>query len=127
MVFRARPPRLTAIGLDVTKRCQLPADECRRHFANAGGPLAFVAEMAEVWFRQRQDITFHDPLAAAVIFESSLCGYEHGVVEVEVADEALAGRTLWTPTPGSGLHRIAATVESSRFFEHYFGVIGGSA
>jgi inosine-uridine nucleoside N-ribohydrolase len=127
MVFRARPARFTSVGLDVTKRCQLPAEECRRHFAKAGGPLAFVAEMAEVWFRHRKDITFHDPLAAAVIFEPALCDYEHGVAEVEVANEAQAGRTLWMPKPGGGPHRIAATVEPARFFEHYFGVVGGSA
>jgi purine nucleosidase len=125
MVFRARPTRLTAIGLDVTRQCQLAADECRRRFATAGGPLAFVAEMAEIWFRQRSEITFHDPLAAAVVFEATLCEYETGIVEVEIADEALAGHTRWTPRPG-GPHRIAATVESKRFFEHYFATVGAA-
>lgn len=123
MVFRARLSRFSAVGLDVTKRCQLPADECRKRFADAGGPLAFVAEMAEVWFRHRQDITFHDPLAAAVVFEPGLCAYEDGVVEVEIANEALAGRTIWKPGSRGVPHRIAVTVDAPRFFEHYFAVV----
>ena len=51
LTYRARPTRFTSIGLDVTTKCVLDADECRRRFASAGGPLAVVAEMAEVWFR----------------------------------------------------------------------------
>jgi len=125
MVFRSRPPQFTSIGLDVTKRCQLPADECRSRFAKAGGPLAIVAEMAEVWFRHRQEITFHDPLAAAVIFEPGLCKYETGEVSVETTDSTLAGLTAWNPKSEQKPHRIAVEVDSARFFDHYFGVVGG--
>jgi hypothetical protein len=54
-------------------RCQLPAEECRRRFGAAGGPLAIVADMAEVWFKEGSShITFHDPLAAAGLFEPGL-------------------------------------------------------
>jgi len=124
-VFRARPPRLTAIGLDVTKQCQLPADECRRRFAKAGGPLEFVAEMAEIWFRHRRDITFHDPLAAAVVFEPDLCECEEGEVNVEFADAARAGLTTWNAGVASQPHRIAVSVRPARVFENYFAVVGG--
>ncbi len=70
---RARS-QLTAVGIDVTGRCQLPADECRRRFAQAGGALELVAAMAEVWFRHAPHITFHDPLAAALIFDERCAG-----------------------------------------------------
>ena len=56
-----------SVGLDVTLQCQLPAEEVRRRFVPK--PLGVVLEMAEVWFKQQTKITFHDPLAAVLIFE----------------------------------------------------------
>lgn len=125
MVFRARPPRLTSIGLEVTTRCQVPADECRRRFRAAGGPLAVVADLAEVWFKGSHGITFHDPLAAAVIFKPELCTYESGLVTVETHSDLLAGLTSFRHQQANPPHRIAVTVESEAFCEHYFSVVGG--
>lgn len=125
IMFRARPPRFTSIGLEVTTRCKLGAAECRSRFAAAGGPLQVVAEMAEVWFRGREQLTFHDPLAAAVLFEPELCGYAEGAVTVSIHDEALAGLTQFRSGGDQKPHRIATTVQPERFFEHYFGVVGG--
>ncbi len=124
MVFRARPPRFSSIGLDVTTRCRLPADECRRRFERAGGPLEIVAEMAEVWFRGRQDITFHDPLAGAVVFEPELCEFQEGEVSVETASPALYGLTAFDARAAQKPHRVAVEVDASRFFAHYFEVLG---
>ncbi|MFN8482333.1 MAG: nucleoside hydrolase [Anaerolineae bacterium] len=125
IVYRARPPRFTSIGLDVTTCCQLPADECRERFARAGGPLSIVAAMAEVWFRGARQITFHDPLAAAVLFEPDLCQYEVGEVDVEVVSPPVAGLTRFAPAPSGGPHRIAAEVDAGGFFDHYFATVGG--
>lgn len=125
ITYRARPPRFTSIGLEVTTRCCLPADECRRRFAAAGGPLGVVAEMAEIWFRRKPQITFHDPLAGAVIFEPDLCGYEEGRVEVETASPRLAGLTHWNPDAEEKPHRVAVEVDPDRFFDHYFAIVGG--
>lgn len=125
MVFRARPPRFTSVGLEVTTRCVLPADDCRERFTRAGGPLSVVAAMAEVWFRGAPTITFHDPLAAAVLFEPDLCQYETGAVEVEVANSPVAGLTRFTPAPDGGIHQIATDVDAGRFFAHCFDVVGG--
>ena len=123
MVFRSCPPRLTAVGLDVTTRCHLPADDCRRRFDEAGGPLKVVAEMAEIWFRDKKQITFHDPLAAAIIFEPSLCGYDEGEVSVETVSPSLAGLTKFKKGSERKPHRIAVTVCSEDFFTHYFGIV----
>lgn len=124
MAFAARPPRFTSVGLDVTNRCTLPADECRRRFAAAGGAFAFVAEMAEVWFRGRPSITFHDPLAAAILFEPGLCGYQAGEVTVETGAD-LAGFTAFNAHAANKPHRIALGVDPDRFFAHFFRVTGG--
>jgi len=78
-----------------------------------------VLDFAEVWFQQAQTITFHDPLAAATIFDDSICGFEQGQVEVELASSRLAGHTHWTPDP-AGPHAAALTVNAPKFFEHYF-------
>ena len=126
IVFRARPPRLTAIGLEVTTLCRLPAEECRRRFAAACGPLGIVLEMAEVWFRQAHHITFHDPLAGATIFEPSLCEYADGEVNVEITSSSLAGLTLFNARAEHKPHRIAVKVNSARFFAHYFDVVSPS-
>ena len=125
MVFRARPPRLLSVGLEVTTRCRLPAEECRRRFRAAGGPLAIVADMAEVWFRGGDAITFHDPLAAAVIFEPQLCTYAAGHVTVETQSERLAGLTSFCRQQSAAPHRIAVSVDPEAFIRHYFGVTGG--
>lgn len=126
IVYRARPPRSTSIGLEVTTKCVLGADECRRRFAKAGGPLAIVAECAEVWFKHtRANITFHDPLAGAVIFEPSLCEYAEGEVTIETVSPALFGLTSFNLRAEKKPHRIAVQVKPAAFFEHYFGVVGG--
>jgi purine nucleosidase len=117
---QSRPPRLVSFGLDVTTRCRMPADECRRRFTARA--LAPVRDFAEVWFRDRAEVTFHDPLAAACIFEPDLCQYVQGRVNVSLAAPTLG----WTVFDGHGpvhLHTVAREVEAGRFFEHYFSVV----
>jgi len=121
IVFAASVPSMTCVGLDVTTRCILPAAECRKRFA--AGPLRIVGEMAEVWFNVRPEITFHDPLAAAVVFEPSLCQYASGRVEIDLQSSRLLGYTAFDPGAGSAPHRIATEVSAERFFEHYFSVV----
>ena len=124
MVFAAPVPRLVAVGLDVTEPCRMLRDECRARFTAAAGPLAPVVAMAEVWFRHVPHITFHDPLAAALIFEPSLCALEPYHIAVELANPHLSGLTL--PLPGDPKpHLVAARVDPTAFFAHYFGVVGG--
>ncbi len=119
LVFEAEIEELTAYGLDVTLQCSMPAAECRGRFR--GGPFDLVREMAEVWFRGRDRITFHDPLAAACIFEPGLCRYEQGCVNVDTSPGEAFGRTRFDREPG-GPHSVAAEVDAERFFEHYFRV-----
>ncbi len=124
-VYAARPPLHRSIGLDVTTRCVLEADLCRERFQAAGGPLSIVGEMAEVWFRHARHITFHDPLAAATVFQPELCRYEAGRASVETVSPDLAGLTLWNPHAPEKPHEVAVEVEDQAFLDHYFGVVGG--
>ena len=121
MLFRSRS-ELTAYGLDVTLECTMSAKECRDRFR--GGALDVVADMAEVWFANREEIRFHDPLAAVGVFEPEVCEYRIGTVEVDLAGARTMGVTRFTEDP-RGPHRVAAGVQPAAFFERYFSVAAG--
>ena len=125
MVFGARISRFAALGLDVTMKCQMGAEEVRRRFAASGGPLELVASMAEVWFRHADFVTFHDPLSAAVIFERSLCQWERQNVEIELASPRAQGQTYFRDSAAEKPHEIATEVNPGEFFRHYFDIVGG--
>jgi purine nucleosidase len=127
-VFQTPLPRLAAVGLDVTEQCRMPADECRRRFAESGGPLLPTAAMAEVWFRHTAEVTFHDPLAAALIFEEDLCEMEPYQVQVDLVNPHTLGHTYQIQNPDDDpQHEAAFAVDSDAFFEHYFSVVGNAS
>lgn len=118
MVYAADRVRHRSIGLDVTMRCSMSPNEVRERFV--GEPLATVACLAEVWFRNSSDkLTFHDPLAAAVLFEPNLCTYETGKVKVDHE-----GGTLFIPSDDSAgsPDQVAKTVDRDGFFSEFFSV-----
>jgi purine nucleosidase len=122
IVYAARVPGHLSIGLDVTTRCQMHRDAVRQRFTRP--PLDVVAEMAEVWFAHAEQLTFHDPLAAAVLFAPDLCGYERGTVSIELhAEPSKTGLSRFSPDP-LGPHRVARTVDVPRFFDEYFARLG---
>jgi purine nucleosidase len=108
-----------SVGLEVTTRCTMRSPEVAKKFI--AKPLDVARQMADVWFGQSHDfMTFHDPLAAALLFTPDLCGYARGGITVPVADEP-AGQTRFVPDE-NGMHAIANSVLADRFFEHYFSV-----
>jgi len=121
IVYRAAARPHISHGLDVTTRCRLDAATCRERLR--GGPLDVVAAMAEVWFRSVETITFHDPLAAASVFEPGLCTCQEGKVEVELSGRLTLGLTRWNPSSEDKPHRVATDVDPERFFDHYFSVV----
>lgn len=117
-----RMPPTACYGLDVTTQCVLDADEVRRSFSSR--VFEPVLDFAEVWFADRPEITFHDPLAAACVFEPDLCRMRPGLVEVSVTDDQ-HGWTFFEP--GQGPHEVASEVDAEAFFEHFFEVVGADA
>jgi len=113
-----------SIGLDVTCQVTMKADEVRRRFRTKF--LLPVLDFAEVWFRERDIITFHDPLAATTIFNDQICQFERGMVEVELSSPRLSGLLHWRSDPQNGPHEVALSVDPERFIEHYFGVLGNN-
>lgn len=116
-VFESGVPVLRAAGLDVTRRVRLERPRVRER---CRGPLlAAVLDFARTWFERREAVTFHDPLAAAAIFDDGVCHFATGEVDVSV-EGATAGLTRWRPTE-RGRHEVAREADVARFFVHYFG------
>ena len=117
IVYRATAPVHRSIGLDVTTQVRMDRESVRRRFQTT--LLRPVLDFAEVWFRRSQEITFHDPLAACLLFDESICVFGRGTVVVELGDNTARGLTRWTADP-VGSHEVATEVDTERFFEHYF-------
>jgi inosine-uridine nucleoside N-ribohydrolase len=78
-----------------------------------------VLDFAAVWFEEYPGISFHDPLAAATIFDDQLCRFVRGTVEVELASDRAAGITYWTEGGAESRHEIAVEADQERFFERH--------
>lgn len=110
-----------SVGLDVTMQVTMPAAEVKGRFQHE--LLRPVLSFADIWFKSADKIVFHDPLAATTIFDSKICQFERGTVEVELTSPKLLGMTHWSASE-KGVHEIAGSVSSEAFFEHYFHVFG---
>jgi purine nucleosidase len=110
-----------SLGLNVTQRVVMRAEQVRERFT---APLLRpVLDMAEIWFAGfYPSITFHDPLAAATIFDDDLCSYQLGTVKVDNVD--MPGKTIWQPGRPDAPHQVAVTVDVDRYFQHFFSVVG---
>ena len=121
IAFRAPVPFHRMVGIEVTSQLFLSQEEVRSRFQ--GPLLEMVLQFAEVWFEMvHKGITFHDPLAAAVIFNPQLCEYERGLVEVELESQRLAGFTHWTSNQ-HGMHEVVTAVDRERYFADFFSVL----
>lgn len=105
-------------GLDVTTKCQMKREEFRAALTTP--TLELVGRMAETWFKDTDHVTFHDPLAAACIFEPDICLYLRGKVHMD-------GEGVSSFDEGAGDDLVASEVDSKRFFNHLFSVIHQSA
>lgn len=117
IVYRGPVKHHRSVGLDVTTRVTMAADDVRRRFQ---APLLKpVLDFAEIWFQHRDRITFHDPLAAAAIFDDAICSFETGIVDIELHSQRLLGMTHWSPEE-TGPHQVALEVDAERFFNEFF-------
>jgi inosine-uridine nucleoside N-ribohydrolase len=120
IVYNGKAPIHRSIGIDVTSRVSMSAADVKARFTSK--LLCPVLDFAGVWFEHVDRITFHDPLAAATIFDDRICTFAHGDVNVELISQPLAGFTHWRGSEHGGPHEVAVDVDTDRFFEHYFSV-----
>lgn len=119
MIYRTPVTVHRSVGLDVTCQVTLDSAQVRKQFQK--GLLRPVLDFAQVWFEERDLITFHDPLAAVTLFDNQICTFSRGTVEVELQSSRLMGFTHWNVSE-NGPHEVALQVNPGRFFEHYFSV-----
>jgi inosine-uridine nucleoside N-ribohydrolase len=122
IVFRSGVP-ITGVGLDVTTRCKMKAEDIER-LKTAGHPTStFLVRLIDLWRETPPNRypTLHDPLAVAVAMLPSLVETRLGRVQVETASPMLYGLTLFTPADrlpkdaGAASTRVAQTVDVERF------------
>lgn len=119
IVYRAAVDGHRSIGLDVTQQVTMDAREVRASFQHP--LLRPVLDFAEVWFEHATSLTFHDPLAAATIFDDQICRFERGAIDLELDDAPSRGRTHWRAGTAHS-HDVALAVDRERFLEHFFSV-----
>lgn len=119
IVYNAKVPLHRSIGIDVTSQVTMFSAEFKEKFsADIFKPLQ---DYAEHWYDYSHTITFHDPLAAATIFNESICKFEQGNVSVELEDKENLGLTTWK-SAASVPHEIAVSANTEEFFKEYFSV-----
>jgi purine nucleosidase len=122
IVYRTHIASHRSVGLNVTTRCVLGTRESIDRFEVLGGPWAVVAAMTEVWAEQSDTVTYHDPLAGALIFRPELCEWRRGRVSVELISKRYRGATAFDPDPDlAAPHEVAASVDPDGFFAELFG------
>ncbi len=114
-----------SIGLDVTSRVSMTKEEFQTRYRDIP-IMAPVLDFSEIWFRDWPGTTFHDPLAAATIFEPSLCEFSAGTVSIDLAEGDSFGLTRWQHGGESPPHEIATAVNAPAFFLHYNSIVVGA-
>lgn len=114
MVYRTTRKSHKTLGLDVTVPCRMTVAEVRERFTEE--PLKTAMLMAEAWFETRDVLTFHDPLAAAYIFNPDLCEMVKGRIQVDEKD----GKMNFDG--GKGSDSVGRKVVVGRFMEEFFSI-----
>ena len=121
IVYRTPVASHRSVGLNVSTRCVLDTRTSIERFRALGGPWDVVAAMTEVWGEQADSVTFHDPLAAAVVFHPELCEWRRGRVSVELTSRRYRGATAFDPDPATTApHEVALDVDPAAFFAELF-------
>lgn len=122
IVYSAEVPIHRTYGLRVTTQLVLRKPDGADLFRST--LMQAVEDFGSPW-TEHNDMTFHDPLAGACLFDPHLCQYERGAIEVELHNEQRLGM-LKFHAGDRGRCEIAATVDQNRFFEHYRTIISGT-
>lgn len=112
--------RISVVGLDVSLKLKT---SCRDFITS---PCAKVLEPVKLYankFLERtNDMYYHDPLAAAILFCDDICEYKTGSIHIDIGAEW--GRTYFTEET-FGKTRVAYKVDTNKFFQHYNSIVNG--
>ena len=122
IVYRQRPDIFRSVGLDVTLKVTMDANKVRNVF-NKHDLLKPVLDFSEIWFKNVEKITFHDPLTAVSLFDDDVCVFEKGEATLACREGDKPGLMNWKSDP-SGPHEVALEVDPEKFFTSYFRPFG---
>ena len=123
MMYNAPVKTIKSIGLDVTTHVTMPRNEASEKFSECSDALKPVVDFLHAGSNHGKFITFHDPLAAAVIFDETICEFAKGNIETELDSNRSKGLLYFNKTP-DGKNEVAEKVYSDKFFSHYFDTVG---
>jgi len=114
-VFSSDVKQIFVCGLDVTLKVKMEKTEVIQTF-NKNEILKEVLNFAEIWFRERDTVVFHDILAASALFKNT-CSFKKGKVFVEQL-----GQTGFIEDE-NGNTFVASEVDEELFFSHFFDTV----
>lgn len=121
IVYSSELPAAVSYGFDVTSTFCIGHDEMVERFN--GGIADTVKEFAaEYLSKPTRKLFFHDPLAAVGLFHPEVCTYRRGDIAVRADISEESGNTDFTENE-NGIHLVADTVDTQKFYEIYFGTI----
>lgn len=118
IVYNTKVPIHRTFGLNVTTKLVLKKYEEVDLFNS--DIMKAVEDFGLPWL-EKNDMTFHDPLAGACLFEPQFCEYQRGFIEVDFKNEKSLGMMSFHAS-NVGNCEIATIMNRNKFFEHYFSV-----
>ena len=91
------------IGSDITRRMRMESGDVNEHFNR--DQYRIIHDFCRVWFEKREFMTFHDPLAAAVIDNPLICKFQDGLIEIDGKSV-----TYWRPEAEEGHNTVTVDV-----------------
>jgi len=119
IMYNAPVKKIKSVGLDVTTHVTMPRLEAGEKFRECSDALKPVVDFLKAGEGHGGFITFHDPLAATVIFDESICSFAKGTIDADLESSRSKGLLYFKESP-DGRHEIAMEVDSNKFFRHYF-------
>jgi purine nucleosidase len=120
IVFNSKSLPIKAIGLDVTMKVTMTSDEFKNKFS--ADPFRPLQDYAQHWYQLHSpSVTFHDPLAGAVIFNPDICKFIRGNISIAMKGNKRKGKTIFSQNQ-SGKHEIAISVNKQKIFDEYLSV-----
>lgn len=116
IVYETQITTHCCVGAEITRQMRMVSEDVKKHFDNE--QYKIIYDLCRIWFEKREYMTFHDPLAAAVIDNPKLCNFQEGSIKI---DEEVV--THWVPDAVHGHNSIAVDVDKERFFNHFFRVL----
>lgn len=113
VVFSSGVRNIYVCGLDVTTKVKMEKEKIIKEFTKRK-ILKEVLNFAEIWFREREIITFHDPIAASILFEKKICKFKNGKVFIDQI-----GATGFIDDEKSNV-LVASEIDTNFFFSHFF-------